>query len=223
MNETKLKNVIRKTIINTMENSNFSQDEEEFLIVAGWDEINDFEKEIVKFLAKYTEDEIEDIGLKMAYFSKAGNKEEYGRFFDDCMSFLGTEWGFSDEYTLCNDCYRVIRISPNSYSWTPDYVLGDGYIICNECARDNKEDYINEFINNPRKAVTWLSEIEVEKMGFKQINEEKYETGFHAGQNDSPEKEFDKFKNQYEEIVFTIYSQGQFDTHWNIWGRNLEK
>lgn len=225
MNETILKEIIRKTISDTMENSTFSQDEEPFLIVAGWDEINYFERGIFNALDEYTntdadQEKIEDLGLNMTWYGIT-NENNYGKFFEDCMTYINTEWGFGDEYTLCSDCYKVIRTSPTSYDWTPDYTLGDGYIICNECAKENKEEYIQEYINNQQKAITWLNEDEIIDMGFVQLNKEHYETGFHSHMDDSPAMEFQKFQDQYEEIVFTIYANSQFYTTWDIWGRNI--
>src|SRR5690606_1381543 len=44
---------------------------------------------------------------------------------------LGVEVVFSDEYTTCSDCHSVIRTSPDSYSWQPDFMVGDGFIACN--------------------------------------------------------------------------------------------
>lgn len=43
------------------------------------------------------------------------------------------EW--SDEWTVC-ECGKAVRIQPDSYGWTPAYVIRDGELACQECWRD---------------------------------------------------------------------------------------
>ena len=89
-------------------------------------------------------------------------------------SALGCEWGFSDEYTFCYDCGNIIRTSPDSYHWQPNFYVGDGFIACNRCFNDNEyyqEEYLADKINNPKQAVNGLmKEEQIEELGFKRLD-----------------------------------------------------
>jgi hypothetical protein len=136
---------------------------------------------------------------------------------------LGVEVVFSDEYTTCSDCHSVIRTSPDSYSWQPDFMWGDGYIACNKCFNDNEdyqEAYIEDKINDPKTAINGLiTEAQMEELGFTKLNDASYENGYHRGQTDDPEAIYDSIKNDYDEVVFFIDRTGQFDIHFSVWVR----
>jgi len=130
------------------------------------------------------------------------------------------EWGFSDEYDICFECGKIIRISPDSYSWLPDYFYFEGDLICGDCIREHfVEEYIEHLINNPKVANTILSKEHLEKEGFSRLGR-VYETGWYPGQNDNPHEVLVRFKNEYKEIIFDIVSAGQFDMAWCVWVRN---
>jgi hypothetical protein len=50
---------------------------------------------------------------------------------------LGYSVEWIDEWTICDDCGKAIRTSPDSWGWKPNYfILGDcGEIICYDCFR----------------------------------------------------------------------------------------
>lgn len=125
---------------------------------------------------------------------------------------LGVEVVFSDEYTTCSDCNHVIRTSPDSYSWQPDFYVGDGFIVCNECfneTEDYQEAYIEERTNNPKTAINGLiSEEQLESLGFEKVGE-RYESGWYHV-NDNPEEIYEKLSQSYEEVVFLINNVEQF-------------
>lgn len=136
---------------------------------------------------------------------------------------LETNLVFSDEYTTCDDCGRVVRTSPDSYHWQPSFYVGDGYVVCEKCFNSNEnyqEDYLQDKINDPKNAINGLiSEEDLEELGFERINSDSFESGWHEGQNDNPSVIFDEVKDRYEEIVFMIDSVSQFDLRFSVWGR----
>lgn len=125
---------------------------------------------------------------------------------------------FSDEYTFCSDCNKVIRTSPTSYGWTPDFWIGDGFIQCKECAKNDPDNYIEYLINNTKAANTLLTHEELTKKGFIKLSEE-YQNGFHEGMNDNPTEIYNRLKNQYSEIIFNISDVGQFHTTFEVYVR----
>ena len=53
---------------------------------------------------------------------------------------LGFECEWSDEWTSCEDCSKLIRTQPDSYFWEPSYVMGDGSCHCEGCAPKEEEE-----------------------------------------------------------------------------------
>lgn len=136
---------------------------------------------------------------------------------------LNVSFVFSDEYTTCTDCGKVIRTSPSGYSWQPDFYVGDGFIACNKCFNDTEdyqEAYIQEKINSPKNAINGLiSDSQLEELGFVKINKDSYESGYHYGQTDDPEEIYEELSKYFDEVVFIIDDSGQFDISFSAWAR----
>jgi hypothetical protein len=186
-------------------------------------------------------------GYDCDYATEHGNDETYFIIFhswDDKEAFIETckdyisepnapdyeierefdcELVFDDEYTLCSDCYHIIRTSPTHYGWQPEFYKGDGFIVCKECFNHNgyAEDYVEERINNPKNAInSMVTEEQLTVLGFKKANDDSYESGHHYGQTDDPETIYEALREKYDEVIFIIDSVGQFDTHFSAWVRN---
>lgn len=132
------------------------------------------------------------------------------------------EFVYADEYTLCSDCYAVIKTSPDSYHWQPDYFVGDGYIVCNKCfneTEDYQKQYIEARLNNPESANQLLTDEQLEEIGFKRLNEESYESGLHEGMNDNPHDILEEINHLYYDILFSIDNVSQFDSRFSVWVR----
>ena len=153
--------------------------------------------------------------------------------------------GWSDEWAGCGDCYKAFRTSPDCYGWLPYYVMGDGWIMCGECGKENMEDCLEEYIDNDQKAIMdWLMD-SAEKAGFVCALDDPYfgekackrfQTGLHEHQNDTPKKALEElyllcdedvdkgrefFETKYE-YLFAITGKGQFDIDWTVLIRERE-
>ena len=138
----------------------------------------------------------------------------------DLLDNLNIAYGFSDEYTTCNDCSNVIRTSPDCYQWQADFYLGDGFICCNECFNDNnevQENYIEELVNNPKKANQLLSKEQLTNLGYTKLNKDQYQSGLHTSMDDSPQDIFDSLKNTYDNIIFMIDNVSQFYIEFDVY------
>jgi len=135
---------------------------------------------------------------------------------------------FSDEYTTCSDCHKVIRTSADSYHWQPDFYVGDGFIACSECFQsepDYQEAYLEEKINDPSTANEVLTDAQLEGFGFKRYNEELYENGYHEGQTDDPKRVYLEIQEVYDDgmdVVFSIDEASQFYIKFSVWVREVE-
>lgn len=127
-------------------------------------------------------------------------------------------WGFSDEYITCSDCGEVIKTSPDSYGWKPDFaIVNDCELLCGECIRFRPQDYLQDLINNPKKANTIIYDDSLVELGFKKITED-FEAGWY-GRYDDPEKILERMEKKYFEVIFSITSNGQFSTDYVCWVR----
>ncbi|MHA2032171.1 MAG: hypothetical protein ACW99Q_22600 [Candidatus Kariarchaeaceae archaeon] len=113
----------------------------------------------------------------------------FKKYFDDSWN-----WGFDDEYSSCAECYtNIIRISPNSYSWQPDFYMDDEYgYICKECAQDYQDHAIQEIQdkidnNNQPKSYPVIFDISDEWQEIKLSDSyHSWRNGMHKGMNDDP-------------------------------------
>ncbi len=126
------------------------------------------------------------------------------------------EW--SDEWIIDHDAGKAYRSSPDSYSWTPSYVLTEDCEIIGEADYDT-DLYIEYLLNDTNRCATFRS-FNPADHGFVKFNGE-YESGFHPGQNDDPDKVAKQIEDKYpdHDYLFTINGVGQFDTRWSAWIR----
>ena len=132
---------------------------------------------------------------------------------------LGFETEWSDEWTSCHDCGKLVRTSPDSYSWTPSYaIVNECELLCHECIADDPTSYLEDHEDNPNTAIT-IDDIDPADYGYTKINEDRYEAGWRSGQTDDP-KEIAKAlaEEGWTRIIFKITGQGQFDTKFDVYG-----
>lgn len=108
----------------------------------------------------------------------------------EALERAGAEIEWFDEWTQCQECYRAVRTSENSYHWKPSYVwLDDCTIVCASCAIAMGEDALASYVNDTDKCVTWCEAAHLESLGYVQwepSNPHTYESGWHPGQTDKP-------------------------------------
>lgn len=150
-------------------------------------------------------------------------KDEYDTSVLDSMENI--DWGFADEWSKCDECDKLIRTSPDSYSFKPDYWYSDEHgLLCGDCVRNNHAlEYAQTLINEPRKANTILGENELEELGFTLIDKD-FENGWYD-RHDSPEEILETALEKHPEgaFLFSISGVGQFATQFELWGADIEE
>jgi hypothetical protein len=141
---------------------------------------------------------------------------KYGRCYGDYPYFDDrVDEGFSDEYTICSECYdKLIRTSPDSYSWTPDFHVGDGYIMCADCMASDPETIIED-CKNENKAVP--ESIDPTDHGWTLVNDPSFESGWFPGQNDDPTKILGQLQAVGIDVLFKVSEQSQFYMRWDVY------
>lgn len=128
------------------------------------------------------------------------------------------EWG--DEWYFCENCCKLIRNQPNSYSWTPSFWQEECMILCHECVLDDPEGYLESLEGNHRNANTLGLDLGAQRYVK---TDGEYENGFHPGQNDDPEVIAESLRKLgIKRFIFEIDSTGQFDMNFSVWVHKTE-
>ena len=150
-------------------------------------------------------------GVYFANWNDIGNDKTMGRV-ADLIEKAGGQIEWEDEWYTCDVCGKAFRTSPDSYGWTPSYVvLHDCEFVCLDCV--DREEYLESIQDNP-KACSFFNPTEC---GYIRIDGE-WETGFHPGQNDKPAEVLKKLHAAgHKRVVFYMAGKGQFDCTWQAY------
>ena len=131
---------------------------------------------------------------------------------------VAIEW--SDEWTECAECGRIVRTQPDSYGWQKSYVLVDDCdIICLECV--NPEEHLESLEGEDNKANT-LSHIDPAEYGYILLDGE-FESGLHRGQNADPKVIASGLREKgITRYLFNLDGVGQFDINFSVYVHESE-
>ena len=117
---------------------------------------------------------------------------------------------FWEEVAHCDCCGKYEFID------NMEFIGEYGIVICEDCLKENIEDYIDEFVNNPNKALRFKPELE----GWEEVNHE-WEAGLYD-RYDEPSKVLDYLHEYYQEVVFFTSYSNPFMTTYKAMVRNEE-
>ena len=169
-----------------------------FLIVDAWSDIETINDMIGEELVKINE-------TTQAEFDKWKTIQYRQHFLDQ----VGLEFGFADEYIVCDYCYQVV---PRTKNYASNYItFDDGDYMCGDCIEEHTDIYLDWILENPiERANLFLSDDTLKKFGYQKISDE-WETGYH-GVSDNPEDIYNALSKQYEKVIFSITSNNPFAT-----------
>lgn len=150
------------------------------------------------------------------------NWNKVSRPVQDWLESHGYSLEWSDEWIVSHETNKAYRTSPDSYGWLPSYVLTEDCDILGVDEIRNGDcidSYIEHLLNSDRAADTFG--IDWTKHGFRKLNPDAYESGFHPGQTDDPRKILAAAQAEYplDDFLFSIDSKGQFDVNFSLWAR----
>jgi len=134
----------------------------------------------------------------------------------DLFEKLGVEGEWSDEWSECSQCNKLVRTSPDSYPWQQSFICDDNGLTCHECISEgDPEEYLASLEGEDRKCNT-ISSIDPGEYGYVKL--EEYESGFHPGQTDDPRKVAKELRAKgITRFLFNLDDVGQFDSRWSCW------
>lgn len=147
--------------------------------------------------------------------------ERLYRIFDERYG-INCEW--SDEWTSCHECGKLVRSSPDCYGWTSAYViLNDCELVCHECIQSNAAEYLESIEGKYRTALSDSLGITPEDYGYV-VAISDMESGFHRHQTDDPKTVAKEFKKLgIERFLFALEGVGQFDVSFRVYVHESEK
>jgi hypothetical protein len=109
-------------------------------------------------------------------------------------------------------------------------MIGECTLLCVECIASDPEELIQELIGDSTRCLTVdvHQRISLEDMGFRKVNENDYESGFHSGQDDTPDEAIKALQasgviGDDTEYLFVQTEQSQFYTCWAVYVREPEE
>lgn len=149
--------------------------------------------------------------------SDIGEDPEEDFSLHEAIEALGGEIEWSDEWTNCDECSKLVRTSADSYSWRRSYFVDEEgcSITCHECVKEDPENYIEYLKGSPDRAMTF--DIDLSEHGYEKLDEE-FERGFHPGQAADPHKIAKALREQgIEDYIFELDEARQFDVTFSVW------
>jgi hypothetical protein len=127
---------------------------------------------------------------------------------------LGVAIEWSDEWSYCDSCSKLVRTVGDSYAWRPSYAIFNESICCHECLKSNAKEYLEHLEGKYSHCCT----IDVNPAEYNYVKAGEYQHGFYPGQTDDPKliaKDL-RSKGVYR-FIFTLDRNGQFDQRFSVW------
>ena len=131
------------------------------------------------------------------------------------------EW--SDEWTDCHECNKLVRTSPAGYGWAASYViLDDGYLVCHECLiREYADKYLESIEGCDNHCVT-IDGLDLAAHGYVKVLDE-LENGLHFGQDaDSAVIGKSLYAEGVGRYLFKLECAGPFTIEFSTWVHESE-
>jgi hypothetical protein len=134
---------------------------------------------------------------------------------------LGYSVEWEDEWSTCEDCGKVFRTQPDSYSWKPSYAaIGDCSLACHNCIRNAPSDYVEGLNGNPDVCDT--IGIDLEQFGY-ELFQDGYESGWY-GIEDKPVKIAKELERKgIRDYIFVLDGNEQFRSCFSVWVKKKEE
>lgn len=135
----------------------------------------------------------------------------------------GIQIRFYDE-TITDEDGRVHEENPGYYGQVATFKVIGCSVWAEDEAQDNPAAYIDALLAEDelgRRSDRWLTDEQLTEQGFIRFDYDA-ESGFHPGQNDTPDSVVERLKwnrPAAQDFIFQIDDVGQFDIHFHLWYR----
>lgn len=134
----------------------------------------------------------------------------------EAFAKLGIEMEWSDEWTVCYRCDKLVRSQGNSYGWRPAHVFFNGEILCHECLKEQTKEYLESLEGDDGKCVQ-VESIDPKQHGYRRLGE-AYQNGLHEHMTDDPKKIGEAMRKAgITRYLFKQDLQSQFYIEFSVW------
>jgi hypothetical protein len=149
----------------------------------------------------------------------SGDWNRVTRDVQNLLERAGYTLDWCDAVCSCGGCGKAIQTQPSHYGWKPEYVVGDGDILCESCVEEDPEDMLADLRGNEDKALT-LDSVDLNDHGYTRVDR-RFEHGWFPGQDDSPKAIAKTLRERgIEDFIFSLDDVGQFDARFSVWVRD---
>ena len=146
---------------------------------------------------------------------------------DDIEEFTEDNYGYSDEYLICEDCGVAFQNPSLDCNYYKDGIIFENEFetvcCCESCLKEfHDEEYINSCINNPKTWITMYSKKEMANLGWTPVNENEYEYGMY-GVCDNPRKILEKYQKKDKNYLFVRTNENPFAQRFILMTKDKEK
>lgn len=174
-------------------------------------------------------DEDEDIkkAMQKALYNNPLFLIDYDRSYNLIDWFTQDNYGFTDEYYICEDCHAIFMQPSMDYSYYKEGILFEGEFdtvcCCANCLKEyHSEEYIETCKNNPKKWITMYSKDDMISMGWNPIGNKEYENGWY-GINDNPEKILEHYQTSNKDYIFVRTDENPFMQNFILMTKDKEE
>ena len=164
------------------------------------------------------------------YYERLVEETRHDCLDDECwwIEYLTEDnYGYDDQYMSC-ECGNVICYNPSS-GYKDNYWMSGCGVMCEDCIRENAEDYIQEYLTiNYEKGVPTsnlpinnvFDKGELEDFGFELVMD-NLEIGWYGTYND-PREILEKLTKENKDTDYICHctASNPFATYYEIWARN---
>ena len=190
---------------------------------------------------RYNSDELfllildEDEDIKKAMQKIINNNPllliEYNQSYDLIDWFTDGNYGYTDEYYICEDCHAIFMQPSVDYSYYKEGIVFEGEFdtvcCCTNCLKEyHSEEYIESCKNNPKKLIIMYSKDDIISMGWNIVNDKEYENGMY-GINDNPEKILEHYQtstpNKNKDYIFVRTDENPYMLNYILMAKDKEE
>lgn len=132
---------------------------------------------------------------------------------------LGAEIEWSDEWTSCSCCDKLVRTVGNGYSWKPSYSIRNDEVICFQCL-DPAEHL--EFLEGKHKLANTIDTIDPAEFGYIKVEQHRYSI-FSYNRESPADLAKSLRKKNIDRFLFNLDNVDQFNQEYSLWIHESEK
>lgn len=135
----------------------------------------------------------------------------------DALDLMDVDGHFSDEWTDCSLCNKLVRTCNNGPGWKRFFIQGeDASCVCGLCVRRNPSELEHMLGRHDAEAILAIEDVPLKKLKLQRLSQD-FELGMHGGQNARPALIAAALrKRKVTRFLFVLDSCNPFETLFSV-------